>query len=197
MYRIVALMVALALLASCGQQKEAGDTGQPPAEVSSGAPADTPIVAITDEDFSEFERLAHAYLRPFFDEEGTQTAMAVAPGDYFDVYILAEFSDLYPMSGAEFKLVLPEGVVVMASAQMDSTILTLGKFEEDYLMVFRCLPGPKHWLAKVICKAGEEFTGGTLETIQGQNLNFLGFTMCDVARTTIRARGGTAQLSKK
>ena len=91
-------------------------------------------------------------------------------------------------------LLLPEGVSILSSAQSDSVIVTLGKPEVDFMVAFHCLDGPKHWLMKYICKADDDFQGGVIKTVQGDNLKFLGFVTCDVSKTEVRATGGWVKL---
>ena len=189
MYRVIILLFVLVILCACGKTEEE----QPPAQAQ-----DTPgRPMIDDSEFGEFDRLANALLRPYFDETGADTVLEVAPGEYFDLYIFSEYNELYPMSAAEYKLVLPPEVSVMGTVTTDSTILTLGRYDVDFMIAFRCMQGPKNWIVKYSCKAHEEFEGGMIETIRGQNMDFLGFTMCDGAHTLIRGRGGKAELKKK
>ncbi|UCG51150.1 MAG: hypothetical protein JSW58_13260, partial [Candidatus Latescibacterota bacterium] len=132
--------------------------------------------------------------KPYFDVEGTQTEKIIATGDVFDLYVFGEFSKDFPMSAAEFRVVLPEGVTVMSSAYSDSTILQFGNPQNDFMMAFRCSYGPKLWLVKFECRTDENFKGGTIETGEGLQQHFLGFTLCDVGRTLIRAKPGKAEI---
>ena len=149
---------------------------------------------IPDAGLSEFEKSAQGFIRPYFDPDGTVTSMDITPGSPFDVWVFAEFNDAFVMSGAEYKLLLPEGVSILSSAQSDSVIVTLGKPEVDFMVAFHCLDGPKHWLMKYICKADDDFQGGVIKTVQGDNLKFLGFVTCDVSKTEVRATGGWVKL---
>lgn len=205
MKRLFAVVVCVVLVASCSRSKEEPDQAVPSGTTSGGAGSgqiDTGRPAIPDVtdsvgQFSDFEEAAQARLRPCFDMAGAQTSKTVAPDEQFNLFVVAEFSDLYSMSAAEYKLVLPEGIVVLGTAHTDSTIITLGKYDEDFMIAFRCLTGPRHWIAKYVCKIDDGFTGGTVEIVQGQNLNFLGFVTCDASKTEIRAHGGKAELRKK
>lgn len=191
MKRIFVLLLVVWLTSSCGGagDESTGDEGV--------AQKGEPVQMIPDEEFTEFENLAKAYLKPYFDANATQTEKTVKPGDTFDLYVTAEFSEDYSMSAAEYKLVVPEGISVLASTNSDSTVLNVGKFDEDFAMAFRCTAGPGLWLVKYQCKVDEGFKGGTIETQKGENLNFLGFTMCDVQKTLIKARPGKAVVSVK
>jgi hypothetical protein len=191
MKRIVVLLLVLGLTASCGGNGEetAGD--------ETAAQTEEPVARIPDGEFSEFEKLANAFIKPYFDENATQSKKTVKPGDMFDIYVVAEFSEQYSMSAAEYKLVIPDGITVMGSTNCDSTILNLGKFDTDFSIVFHCIPGPGMWLVKYQCLVEEDFDGGVVETQKGENQGFLGFTMCDVQKTLIKAKPGQAVLSTK
>jgi hypothetical protein len=116
----------------------------------------------------------------------------------FDLYVIAEFNDAFSMSGAEYKLTVPEGINVLGATYMDSVNITLGKFDVDISLAFpTCIPGPGDWMAKYICRVEDDFKGGTFETHPGDNLDFLGFVICDHLRTEIGAAGGQAELSRK
>jgi hypothetical protein len=201
MKKLFALLMVLALVAACGGGQEDGSQsaggatngGQGGAgdQTSAGQPA------IGEGNLDEFERTVAGFLRPYFDEAGTDTTLDVAPGEQFEMWVVAEYNEAFAMSAAEYKLVLPGGVSLLGTVQSDSTIITLGKHEEDFMMAFRCMPGPKNWLVKYLCKAEDDFAGGVVETVRGQNLDFIGFATCDVSKTMVRAQGGTAELGKK
>jgi hypothetical protein len=184
----------VAVLYSCGGGTDEGTQTQQTATQTQQRPPGTQ--AIPDQDFSEFENLAAAYLKPYFDEAGTITSKKIEPGERFDVWLFAEFNELYPMSAAQWRIQMPAGTTIMSSLKSDSTIVMLGDAENDFMMAFNCFSGPRIWLMKYVCKASEDFAGGELETLPGNNLNFLGFTMCDATRTLIRGRGGKATLDR-
>ncbi len=191
MKRIFVLLLVVWLTASCSGtgDESTGDAGV--------AQKGEPVKMIPDEEFTEYEKLAKAYIKPYFDANGTQTEKTVKPGDTIELYVVAEFSEDYTMSAGEFKLVVPEGLTILASTVCDSTILNLGKYDSDFAIAFHCASGPSMWLVRYMCKIEEGFMGGTIETRKGDNQNFLGFTMCDVQKTLIKARPGKATISVK
>jgi len=205
MKRLILAIFVLGLIAACGkggdQKTETASQDQKATEPAEGVPGagTTPPVSMIPEGEgpSEFEKAANGKIRPYFDDKGTKTEIAVAPGDYFDLYVFGEYSELYPMSAAEWKLVLPENVSIMGQTHTDSVIVSMGKWDSDFMMAFQCTPGPKIQLVKYQCKAHEGFTGGKIETTTGDNLNFIGFTMCDATKTLIHGQGGVAELRVK
>jgi hypothetical protein len=190
MKRIIFISMALWLVLSCGGKKEEGALQQ----AQKSTQEKKPVQMIPDEEFTEFEKLAQAFIRPYFDVSGTLTERTVKAGEPFELYVVAEYNPLYPMSAAEYCLVLPEGVTVMGSANSDSTLITLGKHDDDFMIAFRCSSGPKLWLVKYTCLAAAGTSGGTVSIEMGHDQKYLGFTMCDAQRTMIKAKPGTAQI---
>jgi hypothetical protein len=199
MYRLIIFLLAMAVLGSCGKGKEeeGAQTAQPAEQAEGSVPRPHGQAMIPDKEFSEFEEIAAAHIRPAFNAEGTDTLKEIAPGDYVDIYVVAEFNELYQMSAAEYRLQLPPGISVMSWAKMDSVVLTYGEHDRDFMLAFRCINGPESWLIKYVCKADEDFAGGEISTHPGANLDFLGFTLCDATRTLVRGRGGSATLRSK
>jgi hypothetical protein len=190
MKKLFILWLGLWLLFSCGGKKEeAEETGK------AAVQRDEPVQAIPEAGLSEFERLANGYIRPYFDAEGTQMEKTVKAGDPFELYVLAEYSPDFAMCAAEYRLVLPEGVTITSSANCDSTILTLGRHEEDFSTTFHCTAGPKMWLVRYVCATDPSTKGGEIRTEQGNKMNFLGFSMCDGDFTLVNARPGKATLT--
>jgi hypothetical protein len=181
--------VLLSLVASCRGKSE-----QAAKEQTQALPKKEPIQQIPDEGLTQFEKLANGFIRPGFDQSAEQTEKTVKPGDMFDLYVVAEYNPQIPMSTANYRLALPEGMSVVASANCDSTILTLGKYDDDFVIAFLCATGPKMWLVKYICKADPTFSGGTVEVQKGNDNHYLGFTMCDEQKTLVRSQGGKAVL---
>jgi len=199
MKRFLITIAVLALLASCGGEKEGGETASNDSADQTATTNQRPPSkpAIPDAGDSGFDDIASGRIRPAFDIQGIETTKAVAPGEMFDIFVVGEYNDAFAMSGAEYKLTMPDGITVLGASFTDSIIVTLGKPETDFLMAFHCLPGPGDWLVKYLCRAEESFQGGTIETHPGDNLAFIGFVMCDQLKTEIRAQGGTAEITRK
>jgi len=197
MKKLLVLVMVIGLIASCGKGDEGGETvSDDTAAVVEQTPESRP--GIPDQSVSGYETAAEAVIRPSFDKKGKQTSKEVTPGEMFDLYVIAEFNDAFSMSGAEYKLVVPEGITVLGAAYMDSVNVSLGKYDVDISLAFpTCIPGPGDWLTKYLCKAEDDFTGGKFETLPGERLGFIGFVMCDHLATQIRAAGGTAEMGRK
>jgi hypothetical protein len=195
MKKLLLLVMVIGLVASCGKSDEGAETAENTATTGEEMPESRP--GIPDKGTSGYETAAAAVIRPSFDMEGKETSKEVTPGEMFDLYILAEYNDAFSMTGAEYKLIVPEGVTVLGTTYMDSINVTLGKYETDLLMAFHCLPGPRNWITKYICEVEDSFAGGKFETLPGDNLGFMGFVMCDDLKTEIRAAGGAVELGRK
>lgn len=201
MHRLILFLLAVAVLGSCGkgndQSTQTAQTTEQHDHATGQVERPKGKAMIPDAEFSEFEEIAAARIRPSFNAEGTDTLKEIAPGDYVDIYVVAEFNELYTMSAAEYRIQLPPGISVMSWAKMDSVVITYGEHDRDFMLAFRCISGPHDWLIKYVCKASEDFAGGEIITLPGANLDFLGFTMCDATRTLVRGRGGKATLGAK
>lgn len=197
MRSLLFLVALLCLFAACGGGGDEATETTHGDRTANGQAGDKPIEAIPTESQTEMEKLAGAKIVPYFDEAGTQSAKDVEPGENFNVYVFAEFNELTPMQGVEYRLIMPYETFVLGNAHTDSVIVTLGKWDNDIMMVFKCLPGPKSLLSTYFCKAGENFAGGIVETTKGNDRDFMGFTMCDATKTLIRAQGGKANLGKE
>lgn len=195
MVRLLSILLILGLLLSCSGEKKESTPGEDAAATKSAQ--SQPRQAIPDEGLSEFDELMQAKITPYFDAEGTVSEHAVAPGERFDVYVFGECNKMYSMSAAEYMLTLPKGMEVLAEAKSDSAVMTLGSYKTDFMISFRCAAGPKFMMMKYSCQVNDAFTGGEVETREGSIHNFVGFTLCDDARTMVKAQPGKALLTKK
>jgi hypothetical protein len=195
MIRVLSALLVLGLLVSCSgkKQENAKSEGGSAANSAQGEPTQ----AIPSDDTSEFDQLMEAKIVPYFDADGTVTEKAVSPGDNFDLYVFGEYNEMYPMSAAEYMLVLPTGMEILTEAKSDSAVMSVGSFKTDYMMTFRCSKGPKFMMMKYACRVSDAFAGGDISTQAGSVHHFLGFTLCDDARTMVKAQPGKAVLTKK
>jgi hypothetical protein len=200
MKKVFWILLALALVASCGKGTEDEAETAEGTEVSGGQGTvdelPPPRPAIDDEPLTRYEKLVAGYIRPYFDQAGTETSRKLASGELFELYVVAEFNDAYLMAAAEYRLVLPKGITVLAQAHTDSMTITVGKHDVDFSMTFHCIPGPKHWLVKYFCKVEDDFAGGVVETAAGDQRKFIGFVTC-ADQLQVRALGGTAEALTK
>lgn len=136
----------------------------------------------------------------YFDEAGTETEKAVAPGEMFAFYVVAEYKDPYHINAAEFRIDLPDGVEVVGSSKFTEKALTVGSWDSDFSMAFECQPPGKQYLMKYNCAVGPDFTGGDIEITPGvksAGISFLGFVSCKPTTEKLPAKGGSATLAVK
>jgi len=200
MKRILLTIVVLAFLAACGKddggesQTVSNDAGD---QAAATDPPRESTQAIPDEPSSGYDEMVEGRLFPAFDRAGTELAKTVAAGDMFELYVVSSFNDAFSMSGAEYKLSLPDGISVLGTTHTDSMVVMLGTYDHDFMIAFHCIPGPGDWITRYLCKVEDDFAGGIAETMPGENLNFIGFVLCDELKTEVRAKGATAEIKIK
>jgi len=122
---------------SCGgRDKEGGSAGN---KVENNTKAKPQSASQSQgQDPSELDKMVRGSIKPFFDKEASVTSRAVSPGESFEVFVFGGCSSSYTMSAAEFRLSLPEGVIITGEIKSDSTNITMGETLKDYMMAFRC-----------------------------------------------------------
>ena len=196
-------LVAVALLVSGCSKKEGSSDSQatgdeaaakmmPPKEVIA-----TPgTEAIPGTDVPEVP-MPGVFLDPFFDEAGTKSEIAVAPGERFDLYIMAQ-TDTFHTQTTQLRLQLPPGLFVKYTVETDQKLSSIGKPDYNYIVVYNCTPGGRYVIVSYLLEVAEDFKGGTIQVLPGfnnDNATFLGFGTCEFWE--IRAAGGSATVKLK
>lgn len=197
MRRLFLILMAGVLVYACssgddGERTSEGKADDQAAVAETGSAPDEEI----EEPLSDYDQLVGAYIRPYFDENGTDTVRSVGVGDEFDLYVFAEFNEGFRMSAAEYKLVLPQGISVTEATQLDNAKVSLGSYAIDFSIAFACLEDTKSWLVRYTCTVDDDFEGGTVRTVRGEHNDFIGFVNCDAPRHLIHGRGGKAVLKR-
>jgi len=138
------------------------------------------------------------FINAYFDDAGTVSDVALTPGDKFSIYMFAETVEPHKTNAAQFRLQLPPGVRVVSSAEMETRIATLGKYDFSYMISYECRDPGRFLIVQYMCETTPEFTGGTIEVLPGflgEDTTYLGFTNCDFVE--VRCAGGTATLRVK
>jgi hypothetical protein len=199
------LMPIVALTIGCGggdESNTASRSAVPQEDASEAAAAEEPGREAIPPPMPE--AVEGLEIAPYFDEAGTQTTLAVEPGEVFTVYIVARHPD-YDMGTSQWKMTVPEGVTVVGESKTFEQALSIGTYKEVYVISYPCQAGGEPYcLLKYGCTVSPEFEGGTFETVkavsahsQGKEPPFLGFLTCGNAPETIPAFGGSAKLTKK
>lgn len=196
MFRMFVVVMAVLSLIGCGgkQQESAGgaSSGQ-----TSGQSGSAPR-AMIPEKVEEPTEIVGVFVVPRFDEAGGMSELAIAAGEKFDVFVIAEFPEPYYISAAEFSIELPAGVSVLRAVNFLTRALTMGDYMSDYAMAFECTPPGKFYLVKFTCETDATFAGGTIRTregVTGGSKPYIGFVTCESER--LPAAGGVATLKLK
>lgn len=198
---LVTLAAATLLVSGCSKKEGSSETAagdevaakmMPPKEVTS-----TPgTEAVPGTDVPEAP-LPGLFLDPFFDEAGTKSEIAVAPGERFELYIMAQ-TDSFHTQTTQLRLQLPPGLSVKYTVETDQKMSSMGKHDYNYLVVYTCRPGARYVIVSYVLEVAEDFQGGAIQVLPGFNSDsssFLGFGTCEY--TEVRAAGGTATVKLK
>ena len=193
MKQFLILLVIIAVGFACGQ-KESETTSSKEEAVTASEVSEEPRQAIPDKK----QVLSRTpTLKPYFDENATVAEKLVSPGESFDLYIIAGIGENDHITAAEYKLSLPEGISIIRVIDTDSLTMKSGKPEHDLLVAFNCSSGPNFVLAKFVCLVGDNFTEGTIATLEGEKSKFIGLVDCGPEPVQILAEKGTAALKTK
>lgn len=149
---------------------------------SEAVPEDTPAVPVEG-----------LFIKPFFDDAGTQAEITVKPGDQFDLVVYAETVDPYPTNAAQFRLQMPPGIRVVGTVEHDMKRMSLGTPDFNYMVAFECQQPGRYRVVTYKCFVEPDCRGGVIEALPGflgDNRSFLGFTTCEFLE--VMATGGTA-----
>lgn len=198
------VLTAVVGLGLCGCSKKAAnqeqtvagktETAQGMMPDTSGAPRQE-AVPMNDVPETAVDGLA---LNPYFDEAGTQTDIAVKPGEQFKLYIMAQTVEPYPTGSAQLRLQLPPGVNVLYTIETDHKLSSLGRYDFNYMIAYDCTPPGRFVVVSYVLQADQDFKGGKVEVLPGflsDNATFLGFATCEFIE--VRASGGTATIKLK
>lgn len=193
MKQFLILLAIIAVGFACGQKES--ETASSKEEAATAAEVkEEPRQAIPDK---RQVLTGTPTLKPYFDGNATVADKKVAPGETFDLYIIAGVGENDHITAAEFKLSLPEGVTITREIDSDSLIMKSGKLEQDMMVAFRCSQGPKIILMQYQCLVEDNFMGGNIATLEGDKSMFIGLVDCGPEPEQILAEKGTAVLTKK
>jgi len=192
MFRMLVVVIAVLSVIGCGgkQQESAGDTssGQSESESRSMIP----------EKVEKPSEIVGVSLVPRFDEAGNLSEFAVAKGQRFEFFVIADVPEPFHTSASQFSVELPAGVTVVGTVNFHDRALTMGDYLSDYAMAYQCAPPGKFYLVKFTCETDATFAGGMIRTregVTGEAKPYIGFVTCEEER--LPAAGGTATLNLK
>jgi hypothetical protein len=201
--QLVAILLPIIVLTiGCGGNEETTESraGIPEKATTTSAQESPGRQAIPPEMPDAVEGLSIA---PFFDEAGTVTELAVAPGELFNVYIVVAHPG-YEMSSAQWRMTIPDGVTMLGETRLFEHSLSIGDYDNIFAVTYPCQTSSEPYaVIKYNCMVTPEFQGGTIETVKAVSMHeekdppFIGFATCGVERDMVPAHGGTATLTSK
>jgi len=193
---MILMVVAFAGCSNGGDNasQEVAKQPQPVASTEKGQPA-------IPEPEMPAEATVGAFILPSFSEDGTVKTRSVAPGEVFDLFIIAEHAEPLSVAAAAFRLALPTGVKISGEHKFHPNALAVGEAATNMQMAFECHAPGKYFLIRFVCQVEDGFTGGEITVSEGVNpagVGFLGFASCNVQPPEkVPATGGSVTLSLK
>lgn len=203
--QVLVLCLAVFTWVGCGDkqasQEQPATAGDAPGAIANQLPpADVtsqPGDAMIQESGQEFP-VDGLFLNPYFDDAGTVTELAVAPGATFVVHVFAETVEPYATNATQYRITLPTGVEVTAVNEFEHKSVSTGDPKVSYMLAYDCQPAGRFRLVSYTCRVTGEFQGGEVELGEGlpaTGVNFIGFVSCEFVE--MRATGGSATLTRK
>jgi hypothetical protein len=133
-------------------------------------------------------------IAPYFDIEATECEKDVAPGDYFELFIVGR-STGETMAAAEFALQVPEGVTYLGLSFGPDVTVSSGNPIDGIQVAFGTCDHSQVLLARASFSVGAEVSDATFQVVGHPVSSFLGFAVCDADRSLETALGGGAVLN--
>ena len=146
------------------------------------------------------ESAKNVFIKLYFDEEGTRTEFAAAPGETFTLYVFAEYPEPYHISAAEYRLEIPNGIKVDREEKFGDRCLTMGSYKNDFSIAWECREPGKFYMMKYVCIVEPGFTGGIIKLAPGVNPHgdeYLGFVSCQPETGKLPATPGNVTIVKR
>lgn len=174
-WTILAVGALVALLSvSCARKKD----GAGKAAADSTA-ADSTLSYVSDE----------VSFGVFFDEEGTKRTAEIKGGKEAKLYVIISLPTTMQIRAAEWRLALPEGVVVQNDRFFEGRVAVLGTFEDGISETWGgdCVTGPKMLLHVLTVTVPDGLTNGEIAIMPSLQSNFLGVAECEENMPLVRA----------
>jgi hypothetical protein len=167
------ILLLLPLLAlSCAGKKE--------------AEAEKPVV-VKDETIAYVDEEVSYGL--FFDEEGTKRTLKLKKGqDQFIGYFFLICPEYKEISSTQFRLVMPEGVLLENDKYRMDRVMSMGTFQSGISENFvPCIPGPKILLHTFTFRVTNPLDNAVFSILHSLDSDFLAVAECDEGYPIIRA----------
>lgn len=169
--RTVAFLFAAMLLFSCAKKEEKAEKPETKEEKK--------YISDISEEVS---------LGIFFDEEFTQRKITIG-GDRkeFKAYIVLSFPDYMEVGGVEYRLSMPEGLVLAGDMPHPKRTAALGIIDHGISEAIPCESGPNLLLHTLTFSVEGEIKNGQLALLPHETSGFIGIAKCDEGYTKVRA----------
>jgi hypothetical protein len=180
----VLLLGFLAFLAvSCAGEKETEQKSEQVTEQKTEpaeAAGDEESIAFVDEEIS---------FGVFFDEEGTKRTLRLDKGkDQFTGYIFLMCPEYKEIASTQFRLEMPEGVVIENDKYRWDRVMSMGTFERGLSERFvPCIPGPKMLLHTLTFKVSSPLDNAVFSIMPSHDARFLAVAECKEGYPMVRA----------
>jgi hypothetical protein len=191
----------------CGGEKanESASTADHSTQSNPSAAGQIPSADVTSKPGSEIATepvtsmpLEGLFIKPYFDDAGTQAELSVAIGQAFSIGVWAETAEPYTTNAAQYRLELPPGVRVTSTNELEAKSVSMGDYADNYQVAYDCQPSGNFRLVQYMCVAEPGFAGGEVKVqpgVDAQGVPFIGFSTCDFQLAP--AAMGSAILKKK
>ena len=172
--RVSLVFVALLLLVfSCAKSGKKAEN----------APADTTGTDTTLSYISE-----EVSFGAFFDVEGAKRTVKLGSRDKeTTIYIIVNFPETMPISGVEYRLVLPPGVKIENDVYYSERVALLGTFDDGISETFPCVQGPKLVLHALTLSVPSGLKNAEIALLAHARSGFIGIAKCDDGQTMVPA----------
>jgi hypothetical protein len=166
------LILAAVLVVSCSSEKES-EEAKP--EVSKDE-----TIAYVDEEVS---------YGLFFDEEGTKRTVKLKKGqDKFLGYLYLICPEYKKIASTQFRLEMPEGVVIENDKYRMDRVMSMGTFERGISERFApCVPGPKILIHTFTFRVTGKLDNAVFTILPSLDNEFLAAAECEEGYPIIRA----------
>lgn len=124
----------------------------------------------------------------FFDPEGTKRTLSLGPDEReFDIHIFVHFPEYLEINAVEFRLELPEGVVITNDKYYQERTLSMGHLDHGISEAFTCITGPKLLLHTLTLRSSVELENAVFSILPNEKSQQAAVTKCAEGYPVIKA----------
>lgn len=177
---LMVLAISASLFLACSNKEEGTEkeaSGESVSEQSSKEEEGN--LSYVNEDFS---------FGVYFDESGTERTIELQEGqEEFDCYIIIKYPEETGIKAVQWKLVLPEGVILVSDDYYEERNLTLGQMLKGFSEGFPCAKGPSMILHTLKLKATKQLSDAVISIMPPKPEGFMGVVTCEDGYPMVRS----------